>query len=147
MEKLPPIQKIYEAYSALADDRFDLHPESATVDSSDGTKTYTVTWQDDLYRSDDNATYWQGYVGYPVILVLLLQGRLPYDSEVAGWFANIPWKALNERHKRDYDAALAEAFVLAELSEEQVARAEALATEDYEALANLDIKVGRLKVK
>lgn len=147
MEKLPPIQKIYEAYSALADDRFDLRPESATVDSSDGTRTYTVTWQDDLYRSDDNATYWQGYAGYPVILVLLLQGRLPYDSEVAGWFASIPWKALNERHKRDYDAALAEAFVLAGLSEEQVARAEALATEDYEALANLDIKVGRLQVK
>ncbi len=36
MEKLPPIQKIYEAYSALADDRFDLQPESATVRSSKG---------------------------------------------------------------------------------------------------------------
>ena len=145
MEKLPPIQKIYEAYSALADDRFDLKPEEATVTSSDGSRTYTVRWQDGVYRSTDNATYWQGYAGYPVIVVLLLQGLLPYDAEVAGWFKGIPWKALNDAHKRDYGAALEEAFQMAGLTEEQTARAEAKAAEDMAALAALDIQTGRLQ--
>ncbi len=145
MEKLPPIQKIYEAYSALADDRFDLRPEEATITSSDGSRTYTVRWQDGLYRSTDNATYWQGYAGYPVIVVLLLQGLLPYDAEIAGWFKGIPWKALNDAHKRDYGAALQEAFQMAGLTEEQAARAEAKAAEDMAALAALDIQTGRLQ--
>lgn len=145
MEKLPPIQKIYEAYSALADDRFDLRPEEATITSSDGSRTYTVRWQDGLYRSTDNATYWQGYAGYPVIVVLLLQGLLPYDAEIAGWFKGIPWKALNDAHKRDYGAALQEAFQMAGLTEEQTARAEAKAAEDMAALAALDIQTGRLQ--
>lgn len=145
MEKLPPIQKIYEAYSALADDRFDLKPEEATVTSSDGSRTYTVRWQDGVYRSTDNATYWQGYAGYPVIVVLLLQGLLPYDAEIASWFKGIPWKALNDAHERDYDAALREAFQMAELTEEQAARAEAKAAEDMAALAELDIRTGRLQ--
>lgn len=145
MEKLPPIQKIYEAYSALADDRFDLRPEEATITSSDGSRTYTVRWQDGVYRSTDNATYWQGYAGYPVIVVLLLQGLLPYDAEIAGWFKGIPWKALNDAHKRDYGAALQEAFQMAGLTEEQAARAEAKAAEDMAALAALDIQTGRLQ--
>lgn len=144
MEKLPPIQKIYEAYSALADDRFDLKPEEATVTSSDGSRTYTVRWQDGVYRSTDNATYWQGYAGYPVIVVLLLQGLLPYDAEIAGWFKGIPWKALNDAHKRDYGAALQEAFQMAGLTEEQAARAEAKAAEDMAALSALDIQTARL---
>lgn len=145
MEKLPPIQKIYEAYSALADDRFDLRLEEATITSSDGSRTYTVRWQDGLYRSTDNATYWQGYAGYPVIVVLLLQGLLPYDAEIAGWFKGIPWKALNDAHKRDYGAALQEAFQMAGLTKEQAARAEAKAAEDMAALAALDIQTGRLQ--
>lgn len=145
MEKLPPIQKIYEAYSALADDRFDLRPEEATITSSDGSRTYIVRWQDGVYRSTDNATYWQGYAGYPVIVVLLLQGLLPYDAETAGWFKGIPWKALNDAHKRDYGAALQEAFQMAGLTEEQAARAEAKAAEDMAALAALDIQTGRLQ--
>ncbi len=145
MEKLPPIQKIYEAYSALADDRFDLRPEEATITSSDGSRTYTVRWQDGVYRSTDNATYWQGYAGYPVIVVLLLQGLLPYDAETAGWFKGIPWKALTDAHKRDYGAALQEAFQMAGLTEEQAARAEAKAAEDMAALAALDIQTGRLQ--
>lgn len=145
MEKLPPIQKVYEAYSALADDRFDLKPEEATVTSSDGSRTYTVRWQDGVYRSTDNATYWQGYAGYPVIVVLLLQGLLPYDAEIADWFKGIPWKALNDAHERDYDAALREAFQMAGLTDEQAARAEAKAAEDMAALAALDIKTGRLQ--
>lgn len=146
MKKLPPLQKIYEAYSALADERFDLTPECLLVCSSDESKEYTVTWKDGVYRSNDNATYWQGYAGYPVIVALLFQGELPYDTEVASWFGDIPWKQLNDAHKRDYDATLQEAFALKNLDEEQMLRAQQLAAEDYEALAALPIEVGRLSI-
>lgn len=145
MEKLPPVQKVYEAFSALADDRFDLAPSELKVHSSDGTKEYTVTWDDDgHYRSNDNATYWQGYAGYPVIVALLLQGRLPLDETVASWFAGIPWKRLNDAHKRDYDAATAEAFRLAGFSMPQQLQAEEAAAEAMEALRELPVTVGRL---
>lgn len=57
MEKLPPIEKIYEAYSAIADGRVTLGDGQAKVTSSDGAKTYTVSWNESEYRSNDNATY------------------------------------------------------------------------------------------
>ena len=44
MLKLPPIEKIPEAYSAIADNRVVMSENSALVDSSDYTKRYTVTW-------------------------------------------------------------------------------------------------------
>ena len=73
MEKLPPIEKVYEAWSAVADGRVALHPDErrAAIASSNGAKTYTVAWNENgsTYSSNDNATYWQGYAGYPVIAV------------------------------------------------------------------------------
>ena len=47
MEKLPPIAKVYEAYSALADDRIVVKEQEALVDSSDYAKMYTVRFHDD----------------------------------------------------------------------------------------------------
>ena len=43
MEKLPPIEKVYEAWSAVADGRVALHPDErrAAIASSNGAKTYT----------------------------------------------------------------------------------------------------------
>ena len=77
MKKLPPIQKILEAYTAIVDNNVNLTENEAKVKSSNGAKTYTVSWENDVYHSNDNATYWQGYAGYPVIAVLMLQGKLP----------------------------------------------------------------------
>jgi len=106
MKKSPPLEKIAEAFSAITDGRVHLSDGYATVASSDGKKEYRVTWNGDTYASSDSATYWQGYAGYPVIAVLLLQKRLPYDEEMAVWFSGINWTELNTRHKRDYAAAL-----------------------------------------
>lgn len=111
MEKLPPLEKVYEAWSALADGRVSICADErrATVASSNGQKGYTVTWDADerVYSSNDNATYWQGYAGYPVLAVLMEQGRLPLDHTVAEAFAGVNWTELNERFKRDYAAAVA----------------------------------------
>ena len=107
MKKLPPSAKIYEAYSAIADHRVHLDEGHARVVSSNGSKEYRVTWKNDTYTSNDNATYWQGYAGYPVLAVLLLQGRLALDRDIMHYFRGIDWTQLNATHKGDYNKAVA----------------------------------------
>ena len=46
-------------------------------------------FHDNTYTLNDNASYWQGYLGYPGIAVLMLQGKLPYDKELAQQFAGV----------------------------------------------------------
>lgn len=106
--KLPPIEKIYEAYSAIADGRVMLTDTQAEVFSSDMTKKYLVKWNDEIYSSNDNASYWKGYLGYPIIAVLMLQGKLSYDQEIAEHFKGINWKKLNTAHKNNYSEAVKE---------------------------------------
>lgn len=109
--KLPPKEKILEAYSAIADNRLQkIDDHHALCTSSDGTKTYHITWNENMYASDDNATYWQGYPGYPVLAVLLKQGRLTLDEDLIQDMKNIPWKKLNNQFKRDYASAAAYAM-------------------------------------
>ncbi|MCH5242384.1 MAG: hypothetical protein J1F67_08150 [Muribaculaceae bacterium] len=108
MKKFPPIEKVYEAWTALADHRVKMHEGYADVSSSDGEKSYVVRFSGDQYSSDDNATYWQGYPGYPVIAVLMLQGKLPYDKEESELWKNINWTQLNKSHKNKYAEAVKE---------------------------------------
>jgi len=161
MEKLPPVEKVYEAYTAIADGRIHLGGKenetgagtgvggfedpvgSAQVVSSDGSRTYTVSWDGDIYASDDNATYWQGYAGYPVIAVLMLQHRLPCDLSVLRRFDAVPWKELNDRHKGDYGAALQEAFELKGLGDEEVAYCRKMAQRAHDLLADMDLTIRR----
>lgn len=106
--KLPPIEKIHEAYSAIADKRVVLKENEAEVSSSDLTKTYLVKWKDEVYSSNDNASYWQGYVGYPIIAVLMLQGKLPLNQEIAMYFQGINWKKINTEYKNKFSEAVSQ---------------------------------------
>lgn len=106
--KLPPIEKIHEAYSAIADKRVVLKENEAEVSSSDLTKTYLVKWKDEVYSSNDNASYWQGYVGYPIIAVLMLQGKLPLNQEIAMYFQGINWKKINTQYKNKFSEAVSQ---------------------------------------
>ena len=142
MKKMPPAEKAFEAYSAIADGRVEMHAEEgyAFVDSSDGAKTYEVAWEGDVYSSNDNGTYWQGYAGYPVIAVLILQGRLPgLGGEALADLAGVPWKRLNDAHKRDYAAAANEALA----GKTHEAEIRAAADKLNRALAELDLTVKR----
>ena len=105
MKKLPPIQKILEAYTAIVDKHVNLTKDQAEVASSNGAKTYTVNWDDNEYHSNDNATYWQGYAGYPVIAVLMLQGKLPFNQKLADNFKSVNWNEINSKFKRNYAKA------------------------------------------
>ena len=143
MEKLPPIEKLYEAYSAMADKRIVLGEDFAEVTSSDGSKKYKVKWKDTTYCSTDNGTYWQGYAGYPVIGVLILQSKIDVDKSIIGYFADINWNSLNKKHKRDYRAALLEAFAEKQIAKEDIERIEAITQQAYEQLKSLDLKIVR----
>jgi len=107
--KVPPKAKIYEALTAVADGRVKLKgDETAEVLSSDGTKTYIVEWSADSrqFMSNDNASYWQGYIGYPIVAVLMALGRLDFDGRVAEALSDIAWKQMNRRFRNDYDKAV-----------------------------------------
>lgn len=90
---IPPKEKIPEAWSAIADGRVQMGQGQALVTSSTGKKVYTVTWAGDEYSANDNASYWQGYMGYPLLTVLMLQNRVPYKEEIAAHFRGVPWKS------------------------------------------------------
>lgn len=146
MQKLPPIEKLYEAYSALADKRVTIEGDLATVTSSDGAKTYKVEWHDNTYSSTDNATLWQGYAGYPVISVLILQKKLSVADDMIARFSGINWNSLNKKHKRDYRAALLEVFEQKQFTEEEIDRIETATKQAFEQLKSLPLEIVR-KVK
>jgi hypothetical protein len=109
--KMPPIAKVYEALTAVADDRVRMIDDGrAEVVSSSGSKTYAVQWQPEFstVSSNDNASFWQGYLGYPIIAVLMKAGKLTYDPKAAEALRGIEWKRINDEHKRDYEGAVAE---------------------------------------
>ena len=111
MIKLPPKEKIPEAYTAIVDNRIILSEDNAIVKSSDGGKEYLIKWKDNLYYSNDNSTYWQGYPGYPVIAILMLQHKLSYNEDIALYFKNINWNKLNKDNKRDYHKSVEDILV------------------------------------
>ncbi|MGX5165660.1 hypothetical protein ACWKST_07700 [Limosilactobacillus reuteri] len=140
MKKFPPIEKILEAYTAIADNHVKLENDQALVTSSNEAKTYTVTFQDNTYTSNDNASYWQGYLGYPGIAVLMLQGKLPYDKKLAQQFAGVDWNKINQEYKRNY-AQAADAVMTAKGIGKK--KAETELHHVYDTLKQLPINVKR----
>lgn len=106
--KSPPIIKIYEALGAVADGRVYLIGQGAKVYSSSRGKHYTVTYdpQTNSIMSNDNGSYWQGYLGYPAIAFLLLNGRLTLESEFSLPLKDIAWKDINTKNKNDFTKTL-----------------------------------------
>jgi len=115
--KMPPLVKIYEAIGALGDGRVRLEDERhAWVLSSDRSKTYRVEISTDgrEISSNDNASYWRGYLGYPAIAVMLMRGLYSVRPEVIGALSEIPWKELNRRFRNDYERTIEEVMRRAE---------------------------------
>ena len=109
--KMPPVIKVYEAFGALADGRVELEDEcQARVTSSDRSKTYHVEVSPDgrIISSDDNASYWQGYLGYPAIAVMLKRGLFPVREDAIRALTGISWKELNRRFRNEYGRTIDE---------------------------------------
>lgn len=147
MNKFPPIEKIYEAYTAIVDDRVIMDNNTAKIFSSDKNKEYTVTWNNNIYSSNDNASYWQGYAGYPIIAIFMLQGKLSFDSSIAELFKKINWTELNTKYKNKYSKAVDE--IINKLNDSGV-NSEIIFDEVnkvYEELKILDVKYKRSSLR
>ena len=145
--QMPPPIKVYEAVGAIGDGRvraIDDAQNAWEVVSSDGAKKYRVEISADgrEISSNDNASYWQGYLGYPAIAVLMARGKLHASAETTRMLAGIPWKELNRRFKNDYARTAAEvARIVAERGGDfDAIRAEAASILD--ALAALGLERG-----
>lgn len=103
---LPPRIKVFEALGCIADGRVRMVERGgvikAKVISSTGERSYKVVISlgDRRSYSDDNGTLLRGYVGYPIVAVLMVTGVLPYDRRMSEALKGIKWKKLNERYKR-----------------------------------------------
>jgi|GEM_PF-646762 len=105
----PHISKIYEAVSAIADDRVLLvsENESHCTSTSRG-KYYTTTYDPETnsIMSNDNTAYYTLNMSYPMIALLMLKDVIPYDPSLLEPLKNIPWKDINQQYKDDYDLGL-----------------------------------------
>jgi len=144
--KLPPISKIYEAFSAIADQRAQIDGTNAIVTSSNGEKHYQIHWNEKEISSTDNATVWQHYPGYPIIAVWLMTGIISYQQDIPKYFKNINWNEINKKNKKDYEKGvndilnrLAEQNVDTEQIEQEVDRI-------YEEITKLNLNIVR-KIK
>jgi hypothetical protein len=102
---------VYEALGAVGDGRVRIEDaRRAVVTSSDGSKNYEVEMSEDgrEISSNDNASYWQGYLGYPAIAVLLERGFYRAPANVSDALAGVAWKDLNTKYKNDYSKTIAE---------------------------------------
>lgn len=78
--------------------------------SSDRSKEYTVLWDEERREvmTNDNGTYWQGYLGYPAIAFLIEKGEVTIDRERVRGLVGIEWKKLNTKYKNDYAKTLSD---------------------------------------
>lgn len=116
--------KVYEALGTLVDDRIKVDGNEALVVSSQKTKTYKVIYDPSLNTivASDSGTFWQRYVSYPSIALLLEKGIIHYDNSVADELKGYDWKAIADSYKHDYDAM--EEFILSKCNHPEKVKAE-----------------------
>jgi hypothetical protein len=141
--KLPKKAKIYEALSAIGDGRVTLSENrTAKVVSSNGDKTYTVEWSEDeqSITSNDNASYWQGYLGYPILAILMLKNKIVFDKTLASVLSGIHWKEINKKFRNKYDEAIE--FVLSSIETKGIKRENITREVDYimDQISKLELK-------
>lgn len=102
--KLPPKIKIYEALGCIADERVEVKGNEARVFSSSRNKFYSVKYDPDknAIMSNDNGSYWIGYLGYPSIAFLMIKCVIDYNPKFANVLKDIPWKDINVKFKNDF---------------------------------------------
>lgn len=102
--KLPPKIKIYEALGAIGDGRIEISGNTGKVYSSSGHKFYNVEFdpKQNAIMSNDNGSYWQGYLGYPAIAYLMKTGIIKFNPVYSQALKGIVWKDLNTQFKNDF---------------------------------------------
>ncbi len=108
--KIPPEIKIYEALGCLADGRLKKVDGEVQVYSSSGQKFYTVTFDEKkkAIMTNDNGSYWVGYLGYPAIAYLMSIRELSFNETYAESLKDIAWKDMNTKNKNNFEKTLLE---------------------------------------
>ncbi len=108
----PPIEKVYEALTAIADSRIEPSEDklAAKLYSSSGNKFYTINYdpQNRQIMSDDNSAFYTDQISYPMIALLMLSGEINYNESLLEPMRAIKWKDINQKHKNNYAAAVEE---------------------------------------
>ncbi len=145
--KHPPIIKIYEALGAMADGRVEVSGNTAKVFSSTGNKFYDVSFDPDknAIMTNDNGSYWKGYIGYPAIAYLFKIGVLKYEQELGNLLKGIAWKDINQKFKNDFDKTLE--FILSSKTEDERNKLEQLVSKVNNEIEKLDLSLLDTKTK
>lgn len=116
--KKPHISKIYEALTAIADERIEINGNKAKCYSSTGEKFYDITYDPKIgsIMSNDNSAFYTYSLSYPMIAYLMLINEIPYEQKLLEILKNICWNEINKSLKNDYDKAIK--LVLGELKKE-----------------------------
>lgn len=102
---IPPQIKILEAWGCLGDKRITITDNTAKAYSSSGNKYYEVSYdpESNAIASNDNGSYWQGYLGYPAISFLMHKNVLPLNEKLVSALSGIHWKDINTKFKNDFN--------------------------------------------
>ncbi len=123
--KIPPRIKVYEALGCIGDGRIEVSGNEAKVFSSSRGKFYSVRYDGkSAIMSNDNGSYWAGYLGYPSIAFLMLKCKIDYNQKFSEALKGITWKDINVKFKNDYEKT--EAYVLETAKEKGIDTAELL---------------------
>jgi len=138
---IPPDIKIYEALGAVADGRVEADGPTAKVYSSSGNKYYDVAYDAAAcaIMTNDNGSYWKGYLGYPAIAYLMKTGALPYDAALGSALKGVAWKDINTRLKNDFDKTLA--FILNDVAQEDQGALQAYVADTQRSIEAMDLQM------
>jgi len=120
--KKPPIIKIYEALWCIADKRIEVQKSApnlfwneteiikAKVFSSSWWKFYEVEFDQlkNQIMSNDNGSYWQEYLWYPSIALLIVQWKISVINDFIEWLKWIMRKDINTKNKNDFEKTINE---------------------------------------
>ncbi len=96
---------IYEALSAIADNRLEMTSENtAKCTSTSRGKFYTIEYdpKSKSIMSNDNMAYYRDEVSYPMVAILLARGDIAFNFEILQHFKGIKWKDINQKNKNDF---------------------------------------------
>jgi len=107
--KKPHISKIYEALTAIADNRIQISGNNkARCYSSSKNKYYEIEFdpKTNSIMSNDNTAFYKNTISYPMIAYLMMINRIAYDKKVLVNLKDIHWKDINQKVKNNYDLAI-----------------------------------------
>jgi len=140
--KSPPKIKVYEALGCVADKRIEFEGNEAKVFSSSRNKFYSIKYDgNNAIMCNDNGSYWMGYLGYPSIAFLMLNGKIKYNPKFVEALKDIRWKDINTKLKNDYEKT--KEYVLEIVKEKGFNTAELKAEVDniFEQIKVLDLEL------